>query len=402
MRFQYGFFAVLFISSVSLGVFAQQQTDFTEIALADFDAVWTTISENFVDPEYGGLNWEELRGQFRSKVEAAADAESAYNLIAEMIEKLNSPNTYIVPPWLRPSPDDDSSELMLEYAGVGILLQEMESGDIMVLQVFIDTPAESSGVLIGDVIVGVDGWRVGGENPMSSVTERVRGPIGTSVALTLRDPDGEERTVDVTRAKIDLRPSVRYEFLDGTIGYLRIPMLTEELVDEASRSLPQLLRSSGLILDLRAVSYGEIESVIQLAQWFLGSGSMGGFMSRDGAYALPYRADAIAAYQRPIIVVTDSRTHGLAEMLTFLLREYKRAKVVGNQTFGRYELSRPMDLPSGGLLYVTVGRYISPRGEYLPQEGIPVDFEVELPDLVTIRSGKDVYLDTAVEVLRNP
>lgn len=380
---------------------AQQSEEITELILADFDAVWSVVSENFVDPEFGGKDWEGLRDLYRPKVAEASDAESAYLAIAEMLGELESPLTYIVPPWLSQPLDDDSDDFQLEYAGVGILLQQMESGDILVLQVFSETPAESSGVLVGDVIVGVDGWRVEGEDPMTSVTQRVRGPVGTSVTLTLRDPDGAERDVPITRARIDLRPSVRYRFVDGTLGYLRIPMLTRDLVDEASRSLPQLLQSSGLILDLRAVSAGSIESMIQLGQWFLGAGSMGGIVSREGAYQLPYRTDAIAAYQRPIVVVVDSMTYGFAEILVLLLSEYKRATIVGTQSAGGYEVDRQAELPSGGVLHVTIGRYVSPRGKLLPQEGLGVDFEVETPDLATIRSGRDVYVEEAIRVLRS-
>jgi len=371
-------------------------------ALVDFDAAWQVIAENYVDPEFEGLDWEAVREEYRPRVGAAPDAGTAYELIGEMVARLENGNTLVVTPWMRSALETDSSDVLLEYGGVGILLQELTTGDVMVLQVFRDTPAEGAGVLIGDVITGVDDWRVSGENPVSAIADRVRGPVDTEVTLTLRDPDDAERDVTITRAKIDLRPSVENRMIEGTIGYLRIPVLSEELVSVSSRALPQMLSASGMILDLRSVSSGGFEEMAQIAQWFLGSAHLGGFISHEGAFALPYREDAIAAYQRPVVVLTNSRTYGIAEILTFVLDEYRRVKIVGNQTAGGFELGRPVDLPSGGILHVAIGRYISPTGEFLPQEGMEPDEEVEIPDLATVRSGRDVYIEKAVEVLRNP
>jgi carboxyl-terminal processing protease len=157
-----------------------------------------------------------------------------------------------------------------------------------------------------------------------------------------------------------------------------------------------------MILDLRSVSFGGYEEMAQIVQWFLGAGHLGGFLSREGAFALPSRQDAIAAFQRPVVILTNPRTSQVAEVLAFLLTEYKRGKIVGNQTAGSYELSRQLDLPSGGLLQVAIGRYISPQGNLLPPEGLVPDVEVEFPDLATVRSGRDVYIEQAIEVLRNP
>ncbi len=369
--------------------------------VADLQSAWELISEGFVDGEFSGIDWKETGEEYTARVEAAEDALSAYELFAEMIGLLDNDHTFVIPPWLRPS-EDDLNEQLLEYGGVGILLQLLESGEVMVLNVFRDTPAEAGRVLIGDIIVGVNDWRVEGENPVSLIAERVRGPMDTPVTLVLRDPEGSERSVEITRANIDLRPSVEGRLVDGTLGYLRIPVLSEDLVTHGTRALPQLLNTSGLILDLRSISYGSIEGVVQVAQWFIGAGHMGGYYTREGAYALPSRDDAIPAYHRPLVVLTNSRTYGVAEILAFLLTEYDRATVVGDQTAGGYEVSSRNELPSGGILWMSVALYISPSGEPVPLAGLEPDVEPEESDLATVRAGRDLYIEKAVEVLRNP
>ena len=376
--------------------------------VADFDTVSKVILESYVDAGFGGVDWESLVTEYRPRVESAEDAGAAYGLLDELIARLGNEMTYVIPPWYRlrqtgESEDGEESGIELEYAGVGIMLQQMIDGDVWIVQVFKETPAEEAGVLLGDVIAGVDGWRVPVEDAVSQIASRVRGPAGTDVTLTLRDPDGAERDLVVTRGHIDLRPSVEFKTVDGTIGYLRVPAFTQELVDEASKALPKLLQTRYLILDLRNVSSGGVEAMVQVAQWFIGAAQIGGFVARDGAFALPFREDAVATYQRPIAVLINSGTHGIGEILATILHDYKRARLVGSTSQGGFHLHDEVELPSGGLLDMTVGLYVSPMSDLLPIHGIEPDNPVELPDLATVRAGKDVFLEAAVEVLRtNP
>ncbi|MBN1685907.1 MAG: PDZ domain-containing protein, partial [Spirochaetales bacterium] len=350
--------------------------------------------------------WDSLVAEYRAKITSSRDAAEVYEHLAGLIAALGNPLTYVIPPWYMPAQDvptgeEESSGIELEYAGVGILLQQMTTGDVWVVQVFRETPAEKSGVLLGDVIVGVDGWKVPVEDAVSQIASRVRGPVGTDVKITLRDPDGKERDVTITRDHIDLRPSVAFRKIEGTVGYLRVPALNEELVAEASKALPQLLQTRYLILDLRNVAGGTLEAMSQIAQWFVGAAHLGGFVSREGAFALPYREDAVAAYQRPIAVITNSGTYGTGEMLASILRDYKRARLVGNATQGGFHLDNEIDLPSGGKLVMTVGLYVTPKGDLLPVRGIEPNDPVEIPDLATVRAGRDIYIEAAVQVLRS-
>jgi carboxyl-terminal processing protease len=374
--------------------------------VADFDTATQVVSQAYVDGEFGGSDWEGLINEYRPRVGAANGPDVAYGILADLISQLGNPLTYVTPPWFRPRQIDDREQeegagIELEYAGVGVLLQQMTTGDVWVVQVFKETPAERSGVLLGDVITGVDGWTVPVEDAVPQIASRVRGPVGTDVTLTLRDPDSNERDVIVTRGHIDLRPSVEFRTVDGTVGYLRVPAFTQELVDEASKALPKLLQTRYLILDLRNVSGGDLEAMSRVAQWFLGAAQMGGFVAREGGFGLPFRDDAVAAYQRPVAVLINSGTYGIGEMLATILHDYKRARLVGNKTGGGFHLFQTVELPSGGALNMTIGLYVSPKSELLPVDGIEPDDPIELPDLATVRAGTDVYLEGAVEVLRN-
>ena len=123
-----------------------------EDVLGDCEVILNTLSDLYVDPEFADKDWEALKEEYQPSVQEAGDAATGYQAIAEMIRSIEAYNSYIVPPWIAQRAEAESSEIELEYAGVGILLQELESGEVMVLSVFSDTPAEKAGVLLGDVL----------------------------------------------------------------------------------------------------------------------------------------------------------------------------------------------------------------------------------------------------------
>ncbi|TVR56930.1 MAG: PDZ domain-containing protein [Spirochaetaceae bacterium] len=392
--------AVLFIvfALVAMSLSAQEAREGG--AVADFEVVWQVVSEWYVDGSFGGAPWASLRDEYRTKIQQAPDSETAYELLDELISKLDDPATFVVPPWLVPEPQEQQAgEPETEYAGVGIMINEIPGTGVIVVGVFREAPAEGAGVLMGDVIVAADGHRFTEDEGSSEVTERVRGPVGTEVTLTLRDPDGEERDVTITRGRIDLRPSVEARTIQRGVGYIRLPALTIDLVEQASRALPSLLSTNGIVLDLRGIGSGTPEAMAVLAQWFLGPAQIGAVATRDEQHPIPHRPDAIAAYRNHLVVITDNRTSGVAEVLAAVLRDHNRAKIVGETTQGGSQIGRMLELPSGALFHIIIATYVTPRGTVLRADGIKPDVELPLPDLSTIRAGRDPFLDRAIEVI---
>ena len=379
---------------------AQEASPQEASPLTDFDAVWEAVSEWYVDATYGGVSWDALRDEYRPRVQNAEDEEAAYRAISEMVGRLQNSDTFIVPPWLVPQiARAAAGQPEQEYAGVGVIISEFIEIGVVVTGTFREAPAEKAGVLPGDVIIAVDGEPLVAEEGTQGVADRVRGPIGTQVTLTLRDPDGNDRDVTITRGRIDLRPSVDARIARPGIGYIRLPAITPDLVQQVSRALPTLLSTRGIALDLRGISGGSPEAMVVLAQWFLGPTQLGTIKTRDETFPIPHRPDAIAAYRNPVVVITDSRTSGVAEVLAEVLREYSRARIVGATTRGGSQVAQVLPLPTGGLLHLVVGRYVTPKGTLLQSEGIVPDVLLDPPDLATIRSGADPYLDRAEEII---
>lgn len=383
---------------------ASAQSEAGASPLDDLYFAWEAVWEGYADPAFGGIDWEGLRDRYAERVAAAEGEEAAYELIAEMLDQLGDPLTFIVPPWLLQPAAEGAAEPELEFAGVGIVIQQMETGEIMVINVFPGTPAEEAGVLVGDVILGVDDWEPAEGDSTEEVAERIRGPVGAPVALKLKGPGEEPRSVVAVRGRIDLRPAVEHRRLEGGLGYLRLPNLSAEMAERGAQALPFLLGTSGLILDLRGVEWGEIGGLVRAAQWFLGAADLGSYRGRAGDFQVPYVVEAIAAYRAPVAVLIDRRTSGLPEVLALLLREYGRARLVGEPTAGAYHLGNQFELPSGGLMQMTVAHYITPTAALPGPEGLEPDAAVFFDDpdalLLELRAGRDPALERAAALLR--
>lgn len=392
--------ALVFLGLGAAGAGAQQQEEAAlerpPGALEDFEVVWQTIWQEYADAEFNGVDWQGLKDIYRSRIELAEDEEARYELLAEMVGQLEDGYTFIVPPDVRQSREGFQPEV--EYAGIGIRIFELPEGDVVVVQVFPDSPAQAAGLLALDLIVSVDGWEVRGQG-IEAVSERIRGPVGTQVSLVLRSPEGEERSVTVTRGRIDLRPVVSARIFTGRIGYIQIPGFTPSLMEQALRYMDQLVGTRGLILDLRGVSVGGPQEIAQVASWFVGSANLGAFVTRSGREPLAPAPEVDIDYRRPVAVLISGATDGAGAMVAAILQAHGRARLVGGPTSGPLARFKSVDLPSGGLLHLTDGYYVTPQGVLIGEDGVAPDVLVE-PTLADVRGGRDPVLERAQELLQ--
>lgn len=368
-------------------------------ALAAFNAVWQAIRDEYVGPDFKPGQWENLRDTFRPRVLGAPTLEAAYGALAEMVRQLNDRDATLTLPWQRPEQPPEGEEVQQEYAGIGVVIDMLPTGEAVVVQVLPGSPAERAGLLIGDVIVAVDGqWHVPGEN-LDQLARRIRGPAGSRVRLTLRDAAGVLFHVTVVRQRIDLRLSVQQRWLGGGIAYLRVPAFTGELMGQAARALTELMAASALVLDLRGVGTGGVEEMARLATWLLGPADLGSYVTREGSLPLPVQPEAMAAFLGPLVLLTDGATASVGEVLALVLQEYGRARLVGTPTRGGPPLTRTFELPGGGLLQLPVARYRSPKGHPVPAAGLTPDIPLSPVERRALRERRDLPLERAVEAL---
>ncbi len=265
------------------------------------------------------------------------------------------------------------------FVGVGAVLDQQD-GRTLVVRVLHDSPAERAGMKAGDEIVTVDGVGVAGLT-VDEVVSRVRGPEGTKVTLELKGTDGATRSVEITRATLDL-PLVSWAFAPGTHDAV---IRLESFSAGAAKGVAEALREAldrgveGAVLDLRGNPGGYVNEPVETAGQFLEDGVVYISIDRSGKET-PHQVEGTAlAPVLPLVVLVDDQTASSAEILTGALQDAGRAVVVGVKTYGTGTVVNTYPLMDGGALTIGTERWLTPKGRAIWREGLVPDEVVALP-----------------------
>ena len=287
------------------------------------------------------------------------------------------------------------------YAGVGLDVT-LRDGAPTVIGAIADTPAEHAGILPGDVVVAVDGAPVTAEN-FHTMVGRMRGPAGTRVVVAVaRDGADEPLDFQLERAEIEVQ-SVTGEHLSDGFAYIRLSGFAENTapgLDLVAARIEQEAgrRLRGIVLDLRDNPGGVLEAAVEVTDRFLESGLIVRGTGRNAHARFEHRAKAGHALETPPLVVLVNRGSASAsEIVAGALRDHRRARIVGTETFGKGSVQMIMPLAAGHAMKITTSRYLLPSGRSLNSGGIQPDIWVGNDDPQRIfrgtRSGVPVSED---------
>jgi carboxyl-terminal processing protease len=259
------------------------------------------------------------------------------------------------------------------------------------------SPAELAGLLPGDRVLAIDGSSTMGES-VSSLVHTVRGEAGTIVTLTISRDDGAPYDVAITRAVIDLN-EVRFEVLDGGIGYVKLVSFTDRAPSLFESALTSLLDdgATSFVLDLRGNPGGYISAARAIASEFVAEGELL-FTVESGDDVQEWRAEAgVLQNEAPLVVLVNAGSASASEIVAAALQEHERATIVGEATFGKNTVQIWRDLPNGGGLRLTTDRWFTPQHNSVSPGGVQPDIVVASPDDPT--GDDDPQLDRALELL---
>ena len=280
-----------------------------------------------------------------------------------------------------------ANSAMGQFGGVGMYISKpygdaTKDEDVLpyvrVVSPIEDTPAYRLGIRAGDYIIKVDGK--GTETlTLNEVTDMLRGEPGTTVSVTFLRGDDIIFTHDIVRAVIEV-PSVKYDYIDKNIGYLRIIQFasnTPEKVKEALDAFSKK-RIKYLVIDLRSNPGGVLEAAVDIADDFLDDGVIVSTKGKVPNWDKVYRANKKVRLSKnvPIAILIDKGSASASEILSAALGDNDRAVLVGETTYGKGSVQQLRSLGKDGFK-LTMAKYYTPKDVNINKVGIPPDKEVK-------------------------
>lgn len=292
------------------------------------------------------------------------------------------------------------------YGGVGIVIA-MRGDYPKVVKVLKASPAERAGIQELDEITSINGVSCF-RSTIFHIIEELRGPINSQVTIVLKRP-GMRHDIAVTleRAKIIIESVRDFRVFPLDIGYIKLVEFVENSAADLDQALLEL-RKSGvqyLILDLRNNTGGTLDSAVQIAKKFLPAGTLivktAGKTPEDRG--IFYADGHDPEITLPMFVLVNRYTASASEIVAGALKDNRRAKIVGEKTFGKGSVQTIFPLVSGGAVRLTTAHYMLPSGNIIDQQGIQPDIELTFPDEIEqikeMADKKDSILEKTLEIL---
>ncbi len=303
--------------------------------------------------------------------------------------------------YIRPELYKRSIDFSGEFTGIGVIIEtNEESGDIEVVSVIAESPAEKAGVMPGDVFYEVDGQRVAGLS-QAELSALVPGPRGTTVTIKFRRA-GELITFEIIRETIPL-PNVSYALVGENIAHITMVDfndLSREQLDDALEAV-NINETNGLIFDMRGNPGGTLASAIEIGSAFIEDGVLLRQVARDQSEEVTRSSGGYADIEAPIVVLVDETSASAAEVLAGAMQDYGVATIMGEKTFGKGTVQNIPPLSNGGGLRITVRRWLTPNGHWIHEQGITPNIIVEWNPETEEEEADDEQLQAAIAYLES-
>jgi len=368
--------------SLSNAVFQNAASKNEPVDFSQFWEVWDLLTEKYVDQTK--LNSQKM----------------FYGAVKGMVASLDDPYTVFLTPEENKLSKDD---LGGKFEGIGAQLG-LKNGQIVVIAPLKDSPAEKAGVRAGDAIVEVDGKSTAKWTLFEAVS-KIRGKDGTKVALTL-DRSGKEVKVSIARQEISVASvETTYEKNIAVIKLTRFGDDTQDAWDKATQEVEALYKKGqvkAMILDMRDNPGGYLEGSVYISSEFLPFGSLVVTQEQTDKSSQKHtvlRRGKLTSI--PLVVLVNKGSASAAEIVAGALQDHKRAKLVGEKTFGKGSVQEAVELKKGAGIHITVAKWILPKGTWINSKGVTPDVLVEVKEdeKNTITRQTDIQLEKALEVV---
>ena len=316
-------------------------------------------------------------------VDKTDETKLVEDAIVGMLDKLDPHSTYTDPEETK----EMTTPLVGNFDGIGIQFN-MLTDTVYVIQVIPGGPSEKVGLMAGDRIVAVNDTVIAGVKMRTNeIMKRLRGPKGTEVNVKVKR-GGQSELLDfrIVRGKIPVHSLDAAYMADKHTGYIKLNRFAASSTEEIEEALLKLKKKGmkDLILDLQGNGGGYLNIAIELADEFLTKGKLIVYTQGNKQR----RQDAISTYQGNfeegrLVILVDESSASASEILSGAVQDWDRGVIVGRRTFGKGLVQRPLPLPDGSMIRLTVARYYTPTGRCIQkpyEKGKGMDYAHDLID----------------------
>ena len=295
-------------------------------------------------------------------VDSVDEAKLVEDAIRGMLEKLDPHSTYSNAKEVKQM----NEPLNGNFEGIGVQFNMIDD-TLMVIQPVTNGPSEKVGIIAGDRIVSVNDTAIAGvKMSKEEIMRRLRGPKDTKVVLgVVRTGIKDRLTFTVVRDKIPVKSIDASYMIRPGIGYIRIGNFGATTHQEFCDALQQLYAEGmkSLILDLQENGGGYLQAAVKIADEFLAKNELIVYTNGRRVPRQEYRANGDGKFMDgKVVVLVDEYTASAAEIVTGAIQDQDRGMVVGRRTYGKGLVQRPIDLPDGSRIRVTIAHYYTPSG----------------------------------------
>ncbi len=350
--------------------------DDLETLFQPFWEAWDIVHDQYVDQPVD--DYALMQGALRGMLEALGDEHTSF-MDPEEFKAANE-------------------SLAGEYEGIGAYV-DTDGEWMTIISPIPGSPAEAAGLRSGDAIIAIDGEDMTGVNP-ELVRQRVLGPAGTTIILTIQRGNDEPFDVKITRARITVR-SAEGKMLEDGIAYVQVTTFGDKTTPELIDALEDLMAQNpkGMILDLRNNGGGYLQTAVEVTSQFVGEGVVLYEQYGDGQ-RISYEAQPGGlAIDIPLVVLVNEGTASASEIVAGAIQDHGRGKLVGVTSFGKGTVQNWIPLNNDqGAVRVTIARWLTPNENTIHDVGLTPDVVVEMTE-EDYNNDRDPQLDKAVEVL---
>ena len=315
--------------------------------------------------------------------------------IRGMLEKLDPHSSYLTAKEVKQA----NEPLQGNFEGIGVQFNMVED-TLLVIQPVTNGPSEKVGIIAGDRIVKVNDTIIAGvKMAKEEIMKRLRGPKGTKVVLGIvRRGIQDTLTFNVVRDKIPVHTIDAAYLVRPKVGYIRIGSFGAATHDEFVERMNKLKKQGmeSLILDLQENGGGYLHAAVQIAEEFLQADDLIVYTNGRSVQRAEYKAKGGGLFTKgKVIVLVDSYTASAAEIVSGAIQDHDRGIVVGRRTFGKGLVQRPIELPDGSMIRLTVAHYYTPSGRCIQkpyEKGKQKDYAEDM--LHRLKSGDLMSADS--------